>query len=113
MNTRLCCHNAPRLAFRARRGVEFAGWIIPSATLVLIPKCPVCVAMYVALFSGVSISVAIASNLRTALLILCIAALIWLALKRLCRLAFPKNQGSGVASKDSRFMALGSRAGNS
>jgi hypothetical protein len=48
--------------------------------------------MYVALFSGVSISVASASNLRTALLILCITALICLALKRLCRLALSKKR---------------------
>ena len=92
MNTQPCCHNAPRLASHVRRGVKFAGWIIPSATLVLLPKCPVCVAMYVALFSGVSISVASASNLRTALLILCITALICLALKRLGRLAFSKKR---------------------
>jgi hypothetical protein len=92
MNTKPCCPNAPRFASHVRRGIEFAGWIIPSATFVLLPKCPVCVAMYVALFSGVSISVASASNLRTALLILCITALICLALKRLCRLALSKKR---------------------
>jgi hypothetical protein len=92
MNTKPCCHNAPRLASHLRRGIAFAGWIIPSATLALLPKCPVCVAIYVALFSGVSISVTSASNLRTALLILCITALICLVLKRLCRLAFSKKR---------------------
>ena len=92
MNTKPCCHNAPRLASHVRRGIEFAGWIIPSATLVLLPKCPVCVAMYVALFTGVGISVASASNLRTALLILCITVLICQALKRLYRLAFSKKR---------------------
>jgi hypothetical protein len=38
---------------------------------------------YVALFSGLGISAAGASELRTAALILCIAALLVLALKRL------------------------------
>jgi len=91
VNTRHCCQSttqesdkAPRPASCWRRGGEVAGWIIPSATLVLLPKCPICVAMYVALFSGVGISVASATHLRTALMVACVAALLGLALKRLC-----------------------------
>ncbi len=98
VNTRHCCHsatrgrdNAPRPESHWRRGVEIAGWIIPSAVLVLLPKCPACVVMYVALFSGVAVSLASASVLRTSLLILCVAALFCLTLKRLCRLA-PKKR---------------------
>jgi hypothetical protein len=37
----------------------------------LLPKCPVCVAMYVALFSGIGISVATAS-IRWTSLVVCI-----------------------------------------
>ncbi len=99
MNIRRCCQsatgepdNAPRPASHWRRGVEIAGWIIPSATLVLLPKCPVCVALYVALFSGVGISLASASILRTSLLIVCVAALCCLALNRLCRPASQKRR---------------------
>jgi hypothetical protein len=94
VNTRQCCqiatrerNNTPRPASRWRRSSEIGGWIIPSATLVLLPKCPACVAAYVALFSGVGISVASASNLRTSLVILCVVALLCLALNHLCRLA--------------------------
>jgi hypothetical protein len=44
------------------------------------------VAAYVALFSGVGISVASVSSLRTALLILCVTILLGLALRSLGRL---------------------------
>jgi hypothetical protein len=77
--------SAPGQATNWRCGVEIVGWIVPSATLVLLPKCPACVAAYVALFSGVGISVASASNLRTSALVLCVAALVVLAVKRVCR----------------------------
>jgi len=78
--------NARRPASRLGRSGEVAGWVLPSITLALLPKCPVCVAAYIALFSGVGISVATATYLRTSLLILCVTVLACLALKRLCRL---------------------------
>ena len=109
MNTHQCCqiatrerNNAPRPASRWRRSSEMAGWIIPSATLVLLPKCPACVAAYVALFSGVGISVASASNLRTSLVILCVVALLCLALNHLCRLA---SQYKALGMAQTRFPA--------
>ena len=71
---------------RRRRGGELAGWIIPGITLVLMPKCPICMAAYIALFTGASISFTSASHLRTSLQILCITALCFLVMRAMYRL---------------------------
>jgi hypothetical protein len=89
MNTRHCCQNktradgnALRPASRWRRVGEIAGWIVPGATLALLPKCPVCLAAYVALATGIGISLPTATYLRATLLILCVTSLVFIAAKR-------------------------------
>lgn len=62
-----------------RRGISAWGWLLPGGLLVLMPKCPVCLAAYVALFTGVGISIPAASGLRLGLMIACGAALLLLA----------------------------------
>jgi hypothetical protein len=60
------------------RSVKFARWSLPALVLALLPKCPACLAAYVALGTGISLSVAAASLLRTSLIGVCIAMLVLL-----------------------------------
>lgn len=72
-----------RPASRVRRGGELAGWLLPSVTLALLPKCPACVAAYIALATGIGISLPTATCLRATLVMLCIASLAFVAVRRL------------------------------
>jgi hypothetical protein len=69
-----------------RRVVDLDGWIVPSAILALIPKCPMCLAAYVALWTGLGLSVAAAANLRVLLIIVCVISLVFLVVRQMRRL---------------------------
>jgi hypothetical protein len=70
----------------ARRSRAIAGWVVPGAVLALLPKCPACVAAYVAVATGVSIPFATASHLRILIILLCTAALLLAGLRPVLRL---------------------------
>ena len=93
MNVRQCCQiktrageNARRPASRLHHGSEIAGWIIPGAILALLPKCPLCLAAYVAVWSGIGLSFSAATHLRVALEILCFGLILFLAARNARRL---------------------------
>jgi hypothetical protein len=60
-----------------------ASWIVPSLALAAIPKCPICLAAYIALFTGCGISLAMADAVRLIMAASCIACLAYLAAKTL------------------------------
>ncbi len=74
-----CPHCRRRFSFR--RGVRKTGWVIPGIMLVLMPKCPLCLAAYIALVTGISIPLHTATWLRTTLIIGCVASLAWLLMR--------------------------------
>ena len=63
-----CCQQ-----IKSRR---LAGWLLPGGLLVLMPKCPVCLAGYVAVFTGAGLSVAVAQGLRVAVIGSFVASLV-------------------------------------
>lgn len=65
MNARRCCANASLLA--------------PSAIVALLPKCPACLAAYLALGTGVGVSVSAAAWLQTVAIAMCLGSLVVLA----------------------------------
>ncbi len=70
----------------SRRVVDLAGWIVPGVILALIPKCPMCLAAYIALWTGLGLSVAAAANLRLLLIIACVISLVFLTVRQTRRL---------------------------
>src|ERR1700737_4633203 len=67
---------------RAWRGIQ---WLFPATLLVLMPKCPLCVAAYVALFTGVGITVSTARWIQILMLVFCLTSLAYLAVRQLTR----------------------------
>ena len=102
MNTRFCCdiapsdsrskpfgapatRGAPNPPTFARRCLDIASWFVPSAILTLLPKCPACLAAYVAVGTGVGLSFSAATHLRASLMMLCIALLLYFGVRALGR----------------------------
>jgi hypothetical protein len=68
------------------RGIrEMLAWFLPGAVLVLIPKCPACLAAYVAVWSGIGISFSTAAWLRWGLVLISLVSLLFLIVNRFLR----------------------------
>jgi hypothetical protein len=68
-----------------RRTRGAAAFALPSIALALVPKCPMCIAAYLAIGGGLGISLSTAAHLRTALVWLCWSVLVLLAARAAMR----------------------------
>jgi hypothetical protein len=64
-----------------RRAWGSIQWLFPATLLVLIPKCPFCVMAYVALFTGVGVTVATARWIQILMLAFCLTSLAYAAVR--------------------------------
>jgi hypothetical protein len=91
MNAHSCCQNKARAggvqrrSGRLRRLREVAGVVLPGTLLALMPKCPMCLAAYVALGTGVTLSYSSAHLLLRGLTALCICTLAFCLVRRMMR----------------------------
>ena len=79
MSTPLCCQSHSNFF---RRALGISQWILPTAILALLPKCPACLAGYALLWTGIGLSMSAAAIVRSSLLFLSVAMLILLAAKQ-------------------------------
>jgi hypothetical protein len=71
--------------------VRKTGWLVPAAILAFLPKCPACLALYIAVATGLSVSVATAAFLRITLVAISVASIVY----------FAKTLATTLSSRDS------------
>ena len=64
-------------------GLNVVKWATPGLILALLPKCPLCIAAYIAIGTGIGISVSTAAYLRLGLLTVCVGSLLVLVMRLL------------------------------
>src|SRR5438552_5326596 len=98
MKVERCCQNSKPRTF-VRRCVDVAGWLVPGVILGLLPKCPACLAAYVAVWTGIGLSFSAATHLRASLLILCVGFILLLATRNARRMIHKFSHHEKIISK--------------
>jgi hypothetical protein len=69
----------------ARHCPKVASSVVPAVILVLLPKCPICIAAYIAMVTGIGLSLPVTAHLRTLLVFLCATSLIYSVARQIHR----------------------------
>ncbi|WP_143393676.1 hypothetical protein [Fimbriiglobus ruber] len=81
-----CCHGgASQSSAPTRRGWEVAAGVVSIGVWAFLPKCPICLAAHLALWTGLGLSLTEATYLRWALLILSGVLLLGIVARRIVR----------------------------
>lgn len=62
-----------------RRLVDRAGKVFPAFVIVMLPKCPACLAAYITVATGIGVSLTAATYIRSFLLVVCVLTLCYFA----------------------------------
>lgn len=81
MNTRSCCvpsrhSSGVAVDGRGAKAKGAARWGVPALVLFLLPKCPMCIAAYVAMLTGIGLSMEAADWRRETTVAVCVLAII-------------------------------------
>ena len=79
-----CCSARPQ--GNSRELASIMSWFLPSALLLMVPKCPLCIVAYIGIVSGIGISVSTATGLRILLVSGCLCLLVYALVRALHRL---------------------------
>src|SRR5690348_22149 len=116
-----CCRGIPTQTGSDWKGpwlLSTPTWILPTAVLASLPQCAMCVAADMALATGLTVSLSVATWIRSGLLVICLGTLTVLSVQVLAR-AFDRRNGRSqetevsldeVPPAGSRDKSLGSRA---
>jgi hypothetical protein len=65
-----CCSN------KTGRWTKAAGTVLPGAIAILLPKCPLCIAAWIAAGTGVAVPAMLAGSVRPLLAMVCVASVL-------------------------------------
>ncbi len=90
-----CCTGEGPSRRLARRWAGATASMLPGAVLVLLPKCPLCLAAWLTVVAGVGVSSAAAAHVRESIVVLWVATVAVAAARIIRRRAFTRMRKLG------------------
>lgn len=76
-----CCHAQKKLKRQRNSWRSTGGSLVPGVLLILLPKCPLCIAAYLTLWMGAGAAMAVAVRLRPAVEVLFVVSAVLLLVR--------------------------------